>query len=92
MPLAKGTKLTKRSPQLYRTRADGLHIDIQKKLLLDLECGKFDNNTLPSEIVESRTDWYGHPKKKAQAKLVTSVKDKIRRLRELKAKDPAEYW
>ena len=91
MPARKGSKL-KRRPQRFRTRKDGLHINIQKQLLIDLESQTFAADVPPGLIVESRPELYGDPSKPEDAKLVKSCSDKIRRLRELKVKDPQEYW
>lgn len=100
MPITKGKKIgPNTTASSLRTRSDGLPVDIQRQIYLDLEDAQFefDSNTSLSKVTrtvtENRPGLYGlgDDKTTADVKLFNSVSNKIRRLRERKKSDPSEY-
>ena len=100
MPITKGKKIgPNTTASSLRTRSDGLPVDIQRQIYLDLEDAQFefDSNTSLSKVTQTVTEnrpglcGLGDDKTTADVKLFNSVSNKIRRLRERKKSDPSEY-
>ena len=92
MPLKKGSKIEQRTPELLRTRSDSsLSRQAIAQIIIDLESPPFSTtlSNPAADIVRANPNLYGDPADKA---LVKAVGGRVQRLRELKGKDPEEYW
>ena len=92
MPLKKGSKIEQRTPELLRTRSDSSPSrQAIAQIVIDLESPPFNTtlSNLAADIVPANPNLCGDPADKA---LVKAVGGRVRRLRELKGKDPEEYW